>query len=727
MEKVISEKTAGRNETGNLIYKADAEANISDKKKILVVDDNEVNCKILKHILEGDYIVLEAFNGRNALEVLEKNIDISLILLDITMPVMDGHEFLKNMSASPKFIGIPVIVTTASNTVQDEITCLGEGATDFIIKPYNPEIVKHRVKSILRLCETSRLLSILEYDQLTGFFSREAFYQHVSTEIKDNPETKYDVICCDICGFKIINEMYGREQSDLLLQCIANLLKEVFNGEEILCGRLDTDVFAVCRKNSGVLSDSFFDIFFHKLFECSPVKEVMVKFGVYYNIDRNLPVPRICSRALLSIDQIKKDRNNHVSFFMDWEKKQGLLNSFESALEKRQFKLYLQAKWNIIDDCLGGAEALVRWSISKDKTILPNEFIPLFEETGIITQLDFYMWEEVCRLLYRWRATGKKLVPISVNMSRHDINTPDLVERIQQMVESYDLPPEMIHFEILERAYAETPETLIEVCTKLRQLGFKIEMDDFGSGYSSLNMLSILPIDYLKLDMNFLRSDDLSSKKSIIASIISLANWLDLEAVAEGVENKNQLDRLRNMGCRYIQGFYFSKPLSVSVFEEYVQTSSSIKRRTGTVSLTEKEKILYRNFFAQKRCTVLVVEDLEITRLAVNKILCPYMNVIEAADGKEAMQKLEEYGSKIDLVLLDLIIPVMDGFQVLKKMKKIEELKNIPVIITSENSKNTEIRAIKSGAESFLPKPHNECVLLHYVRSALIVNGIMHS
>lgn len=699
----------------------------SERKKILIIDDSEINRTILSGILDDEYTVLQAGNGQQGFEILEENKDVSLILLDIMMPVMNGHEFLGKIRGEMQFLAIPIIVTTASNTVKDEITCLGEGAADFITKPYNSEIVRHRVKSILRLCETSRLLSILEYDQLTGVFSKDAFYQHTFEEIKNHPEKKYGIICCDIRGFKIINEMYGSEKSDLLLKCLADLMKNLFVERQVLCGRIASDIFAVCHEVTGKLSETFFDSFYSELFEKSPIKEVVVKFGVYTNIDTNLPVSRICSRALLAIEQIKKDKAKNVAFYMDWEKKQMLLNNFEQALKEKQFKIYLQAKWDIIDECLGGAEALVRWEINRQTTIPPSEFIPLFEETGVITQLDFYMWEEACKILYRWRATGKKLIPISVNMSRIDINTPNLVEKIQQMVEIYDLPPEMLHFEVLEEAYTKNPEKLIEVCIKLRRLGFKIEMDDFGTGNSSLNMLSMLPIDYLKLDMNFMRTDDLASRKSIVASVISLANWLDLQAVAEGVEKKDQLASLRNMGCRFVQGFYFSKPLSVPVFEEYVQTSSSEKRKTGTVLLSEKEKSLYKKFFSQKRCTILVVEDLDVTRKNLCKILVPYFDVVEATDGREALEKLETYSDKIDLAILDTLLPVLDGFQVMKKIQKNEKLKHIPVIITSENAKNTEVRAIKSGASGFLPKPHNIVLVLHYLREVMIVNGIMNS
>ena len=694
------------------------------RKKILIVDDNEINRAILAGIIENTYVTFEAENGFEALKILEKNTDIALILLDINMPVMDGHEFLHRLKKNSRFIAIPVIVTTASNTVKDEVTCLGEGAVDFVTKPYNPEIVMHRIESILRLCETSRLLSLLEYDRLTGVLTKEAFFQHAFTEIQEHPENKYDVICCDIAGFKVLKEMYGSEATDRLLCFVADLMKSFGENDSVLCGRIDSDVFAVCRKETEKLSDNFFDSFFAQMFKESPVKGALVKFGIYHEIDSSLPFERICSRAMLAIEQIKNNRNKNIAFYMDWEKKQEFLNNFERALSRRQFKLYLQPKWDILSNCIGGAEALVRWIDDSNRLIPPGEFIPLFEEKGVITQLDFYMWEETCRVLHKWKEEGRKLFPISVNMSRIDINVPDLVERIKAMVRSYELPPELIHFEILEEAYTENAEKLIDVCNQLREFGIKIEMDDFGIGNSSLNMLSILPIDYLKLDIKFQQTEDMSSKKSILSSIISLATWLELEAVAEGVEKKEQVDRLKNMGCRYVQGFYFSKPVPVPEFEEYVAKNAKVYENSEELSLDEKQKLKYEKFFSQRRCKVLIVEDMIHIREKLCKILVPYVDVIVAADGKQALEMLEKF-SGIDLVVLDLMLPELDGFQVFKRMKKNDRLKNIPVLITSENSRNTEIRVIKSGADGFLPKPHDVLLVLHHVRSVLIVRGIM--
>ena len=709
---------------GNYAEPDDEPGKNFSRKKILIVDDNEINRAILAGILENTYVSFEAENGLEALKILEKNRDIALILLDINMPVMDGHEFLHQMKKNSSLIAIPVIVTTASNTVKDEITCLGEGAVDFVTKPYNPEIVMHRIESIIRLCETSRLLSLLEYDRLTGVLSKEAFFQHASTEIQEHPENKYDVICCDISGFKVLKEMYGSEATDRLLCFVAELMKNIGDDEFVLCGRIDSDVFAVCRRETEKLTENFFDSFFARLFKESPVKSVRVKFGIYHEIDSSLPFERICSRALLAIEQIKNNKTKNIAFYMDWEKKQEFLNNFERALSQKQFKLFLQPKWDIISNCIGGAEALVRWIDDRNRLIPPGEFIPLFEEKGFITQLDFYMWEETCRLLHRWKKEGRKLFPISVNMSRMDINVPDLVERIKAMVLTYELPPEMIHFEILEEAYTENAEKLIDVCNQLREFGIKIEMDDFGIGNSSLNMLSILPIDYLKLDMKFQQTEDMSSKKSILSSIISLATWLELEAIAEGVEKKEQVDRLKNMGCRYVQGFYFSKPIPVPEFEEYVAKNTKAYENSEELSLDEKEKLKYEKFFSQKRCKVLIVEDMIQIREKLCKILVPYVDVVVAADGKQALEKLENLPD-VDLVVLDLMLPELDGFQVFKRMKKNDRLKNIPVLITSENSRDTEIRAIKSGADGFLPKPHDVLLVLHHVRSVLIVRSIM--
>lgn len=696
----------------------------SGRRKVLIVDDNQINREILNGILREYYEIVQAGNGKEALQILESGKEISVILLDIGMPVMNGYEFLEAIQKVPDFISIPIIVTTASNSEADEIRSLEKGASDFISKPYNPDIVLHRVKSIIRLRETSTMLSILKYDQLTGVYSREAFYELASQEMRKNPEKQFTVICSDVKDFKMLNEMYGLETSDKVLCCLADVMLNCKKPGQ-LCGRIGSDVFSIFFESGDPLTEENIESYIENFAIHSPIPDVVIKFGVYENVDHSLSLSRITSRSLLAMEQIKQTQLHNVAFFREWEKKQLVLNDFETALQEHQFHMFLQPKYDVKNNCVGGAEALVRWFHPKRGLIPPNDFIPLFEEKGFIVQLDFYMWETACSLLHDWKAAGRTLIPISVNMSRMDINTPDLVEKIVKLTEKYDVPNDMLHFEVLERAYTENAQKLIDICKELRRLGYKLEMDDFGTGSSSLNMLSILPIDYLKLDMKFLKTEDDSTKKSILPSIVSLAKWLDLEAIAEGVENEGQVERLKSMGCRYIQGYYFSKPLPVNEFEKYCAEQERKRVLVPENSFDVSTKNKYDLFFKQKKCTILVVEDVEITREILCNMLKPYSSVVQAASGAEALDYMEKNFASIDLVLLDLMLPVMDGFQVVERMKGTGALKNIPIIITSENSRDSELQAIKIGADGFVAKPYRIEILLHYIKIVLLSKGIL--
>lgn len=697
----------------------------SSQKKLLIVDDSAVNRSILNGILGKEYLTVQAENGKDALKKLEENKDIILVLLDLGMPVMNGYEFLEAMSKIPAYIGIPVIVTTANDSAEDEIKSLGNGASDFITKPYNPEIVRRRVASIIRLRETSNMLSILEFDQLTGVYSKEAFYQHAAWKIQDNPTGHFSILCCDVKDFKLINEMYSIETGDKILHLIADSLR-YYKGDEMLCGRIGADVFAVLRDDTKKIVESELEPFYADFSVKSPVESVSIKFGFYGNVDRSIPVSRMCSRALLALEQIKQNPTERIAYYIDWEKKQQVLNDFETAVKEKQFKMYLQPKYDIQNDCIGGAEALVRWIHPERGLIPPNDFIPLFEEKGYITQLDFYMWEAACQQLQSWMSEGKELFPISVNMSRLDINTPDLVKKIVKMVNQYAIPREMLHFEVLERAYAENPEKLIKICSDLQESGFKIEMDDFGSGNSSLNMLSILPIDYLKLDMKFLQTESTSDKKSILSAIVSLSKWLGLDAIAEGVERSDQLERLKGMGCRYVQGYYFSKPLPIIDFDEFVKNHPAMNEKIEPVPVEEMELSHYKILFAQKKLTILVVEDVDITRETLCNMLSPYFNMISAEDGMSALKMLGEHSDEINMVLLDLMIPRVDGFQVLEIMRKSPKLKNIPVIITSESGKESELQSIRIGADGYVSKPYYNEILLNHIKNTFLLKGIIH-
>ena len=301
-----------------------------------------------------------------------------------------------------------------------------------------------------------------------------------------------------------------------------------------------------------------------------------MKWGVYRVVDRNVHIELMCDRAKLACDSIKGIFDTYVAEYDEklrdkLIKEMAITEVMESALKDGQFTFYLQPKYDIRNNLPSGAEALVRWIHPQWGFMSPADFIPLFESNGFITTLDEYIWEEVFKTLERWKRSGFKLLPVSVNVSRIDVLRSSLPDTFRRLLNKYDVEPEYVHLELTESAYSDNTREIIDTVDELRRLGFLIEMDDFGSGYSSLNMFSQMNIDYLKLDMKFIQNE-LSSHTgaTIINFIIDLAHKLDLKVVAEGVESYEHVKKLRNMNCDYGQGYFYSRPLKVSDYESLI-------------------------------------------------------------------------------------------------------------------------------------------------------------
>lgn len=554
------------------------------QNKILVVEDELLNRYFLHKTLSSEYEILMAENGAEGLKLLKKyGQEVVVVILDLIMPVMDGYEFLRLVQEDKELSSIPVIVTTGRNSIEEEIRCLTSGASDYIPKPYKAEIVKHRVSNIIRLRESSSMLNLLKYDQLTKLYSREFFYQQVSRILVKYPDQKFDIICTDIENFKMINERYGEEKGDELLCYLAKRIRKSLSDIEI-CGRIGADSFAVLTKHHAIyLSDNFNEQVSEKItrgFLKSPIRNFSIKFGIYEIKNPKLPVSAMCDRAMMAIQKIKRHYGKCVTVYeeslaRDQLKEQRILENMEQALEQKQFQVYYQPKHDLNKGYISGAEALVRWIHPEFGFMSPGDFIPLFEKNGFITNVDFYVWEETLRSLKEWQKAGLPVVPVSVNISRMDFNTPNLPEVITNLADKYGIDHSLLHLEVTESVYADNPQCIIDTVNELRNRGFQIEMDDFGSGYSSLNMLSELSIDVLKLDMRFMKENIAKKQdKSVLSFIIKLGEWLDLQTIAEGVETKEQVDALKELGCDYVQGYYFAKPMPNQDFEIYLQNNS---------------------------------------------------------------------------------------------------------------------------------------------------------
>ncbi|RZT02570.1 EAL domain-containing protein [Cuneatibacter caecimuris] len=692
------------------------------QKQVLIVEDNEINRMMLREILSSEYSVLEAENGQAALDVLKTNrADISLILLDIVMPVMDGYTFLSIIKADAVYSAIPVIVTTQSDRESDEVAALSHGAADFVAKPYKPQVILHRVASIIHLRETAAMVNQFQYDRLTGLYSKEFFYQRVREILLQQPDRSYDIICSDIENFKLINDIFGVPAGDKLLCGVADMYSELV-GEEGICGRFNADQFA-CLLEHQEYTDQLFVQAEAQLNALSNTKSVVVKWGIYPVRDRATSVEQMCDRAFLAAHSIKGQYAKHFAVYDDnlrnkLLREQAITDSMEKALAEKQFFIYLQPKYTIQDDRLAGAESLVRWNHPEWGFMSPAEFIPLFEKNGFITRLDQFVWVETCKVLRRWLDQGYQPIPISVNVSRADVYQADLADILLRLIQKYSLPPSLLHLEITESAYTENPEQIIHTVGNLRELGFIIEMDDFGTGYSSLNMLNKMPLDVLKLDMKFIQSETAKPiDQGILRFIMGLARWMNLSVVAEGVETREQLERLRDIGCDYVQGYYFSKPMPCREFEILAQSLES--QSTGR-DVREED----RDDCEEDSGVLLIVdEDSEYRRLARETFQCGY-RIEEAENAVQAIRCIVKHENRIAGVILSLSLREEGGFAVLEYIQKEKKIWNIPVIVSGPQDALLEEKALIMGADDFISRPYTQKSLwkrLARVRAAAVV------
>lgn len=540
-------------------------------RTILVVEDNDINREMLCSLLEDDFEVMQAKDGREGIELLKQHYDIlSLVLLDVYMPECDGFDFLRFRQTDDRYSNVPVIVTTVSDSLDDEIECLKLGSNDFVVKPYDVEIILNRIRNTIKLRETASIVNQLTWDSITNLYREEFFFHRVEELLETYPDRSFDIVCSDIKNFKTLNDRYGRERCNHLLHELANRLMAVIPGLAA-GGRISGDSFAFLIDHqeedwTGVLGPTIEDM---------TTVNFYVKFGIVEDVDHSLPASQLCDRAAMAMQHLRGSTGAGVAFYDEELRQQQIteqiiIESMSSALRERQFMIYYQPKHDVHNGSIAGAEALLRWNHPELGLIRPDLFIGIFERNGLITAMDRYVCEEVCREIRRCVDLGLPTVPISINLSRLDFDDHDLAAHVAHMADRYDIDRNLLHIELTETAYSEDPDAVVTALKELRSYGFHIELDDFGSGYSSLASLNMLPLDILKLDGSMIRQATKLGDFRIIESAIQIAQFLGLETVVEGVETAEELDRLRGMGCDLIQGIYYSWPLEQSEFEAYL-------------------------------------------------------------------------------------------------------------------------------------------------------------
>ncbi len=433
------------------------------------------------------------------------------------------------------------------------------------------------------LRNANELTSKIAYeDRVTGYGTYGKFEEDAQELIKHDYR-KYCIVSFDIDKFKAVNDMFGHEEGNRMLKVVAETVQRNLLDWETFA-RVNSDNFFILLsyKDDNEITDKIKKLISAISYEFSDYVPVL-SFGIYKIVDKSMSIRRMGDCADIARRTVKYGESSSFAFYTDtmlesMREEKAIENEMQNALDTHEFALYLQPKFSLSGPPrLTGAEALVRW-IRKGSVVSPGKFIPLFERNRFIIKLDYYILDQVCRRLKKWESEGIANILISVNMSRVHLRDPGFVDKLQEICHTHGIEPSRIEIEITESAAYDSMDVLIEVVNDLKSRGFHISIDDFGSGYSSLNMLKDLPVDVLKIDRMFLTETNNKRANDIIRHVIKMAQSLGMETICEGIETDEQAQLLRSLGCDMAQGFFFAKPMPCDDFERVIERSHKIKK-----------------------------------------------------------------------------------------------------------------------------------------------------
>ncbi|WP_146040654.1 EAL domain-containing protein [Raoultibacter timonensis] len=466
------------------------------------------------------------------------------------------------------------------------VPLIGEEREDPSLLCFITDVQRRKDHEAARVGDDGDLAARDERDSITGLWGARPFLDEVERRIADADRAGgYEMVYIDIEHFKVLNDWYGREVGDRMLRALADRLASFCERHEGSVGYFGSDDF-VALLPAGIARDSDLE---SAIGTIAPDETMDVRFypaiGVCGVDGSDVPVSAFCDRAMIAMNTVKGTYARRIAWYdrgmgLELEQEPKMLAAIQRALDQREFVLYAQPKCNIRTGRIVGLEALVRWNHPEKGLVGPGEFVPFLEKTGFIVYLDRYVWDMACGLLASWIAEGRHPIPVSVNVSRADVRAIDVADELERIVEHHGIERKLLEVEITESAYAED-ECVTHLVDDLQRRGFTVLMDDFGSGYSSLNMLKNIGVDTLKIDMGLLRedADDANRSEGILEAVTSMARLMDMPVIAEGVETVEQVEFLKRIGCDYAQGFYFYRPMPQSEFEALMETEGLIDYR----------------------------------------------------------------------------------------------------------------------------------------------------
>ncbi len=555
---------------------------MANKVNVLLVDDRPANLLALEATLEDlDLNMVKAYSGNEALGFLVEN-EFALVILDVQMPEMDGFEVANLMKKNEITRNIPIIFVTALNKDKEFINKGYEaGAVDYLSKPIEPEILISKVRVLADLYRSKSTVKeqaeLLEkkafFDPLTQLPNRSLFFNrldHSIAQSKRNDE-KLAIVFLDLDRFKYINDTLGHAVGDQLLQDVAKRLSDCARKSDTIA-RLGGDEFTLIlsdistSRGAAIVAQKILKSLTEPFFLLNGEYTIGASIGICLYPSNGVSAEELVKNADIAMYQAKHNGKNNYQFFTTEMndkvvKRLAFENKLYKAVEKNEFVLYYQPQTDMDFKKITGFEALIRWNLPKEGLIAPDEFIPIAEETGSIIQIGSWVMKEACSQNKSWEKAGIGNVRIAVNVSAKQFKQEGLVDLISNSLKETGLHPDFLELEITESCILENASIAIDMMHEIKEMGIHLSIDDFGVGFSSLNMLKHLPIDKLKIDRSFVNDVTTNADDAtIVKSIISLAHSLDLKVIAEGVEAKEQLEFLRLYDCDEIQGYLVGKP-----------------------------------------------------------------------------------------------------------------------------------------------------------------------
>ena len=647
--------------------------NLEEKINILLVDDRPENLLALEAIIERDeYNLIKAYSGEEALKYLLKY-DFAVILLDVQMPGLDGFSTAKIIKAREKTKNIPILFITANNLDSEHIFMgYSVGAIDYILKPFDPLILKSKVERFVELYvlnqkiivqseileEKNKMIEHIAYhDGLTNLPNRRMFHD-VMIQNLQNAKAKNETLglmYLDLDRFKSVNDSLGHLMGDRLLQQVSKRLLSVMRDKDFVA-RLGGDEFVIVLSNSDreqcleiaeMLLNSFKTPFHIDSFEFYITTCIGLSIFPYDGEDSNTLMRNADAALYRAKEQGKNEyKVYHSGMNIEYYRKFLMQNELRKAIELDQFTLVYQPRIHLMTEKVVNAEALIRWNHPNWGVVKPDVFIPIAEESNLIFEIDKWVLKKVCEQINSWKKSPLQPFKVSVNFSAKHFLQRNLIKQIKEILDDFKVDPLMLEFEITETALLQNEEIVKQTLQQIKELNIQISLDDYGTGYSSINYLREFPFDTIKIDRSYIQEITKKEKNSriIVESIITLIKKLGIHVVAEGVETDEQLNFLKTLQCNEVQGYIFSRPLSPDDFVQYVEKQNQESGLNDTQNIKNLDNVIILDtkddIGINKTLIELSIQKIKKDNSLSTREVDVFSLIVEGLSNKEISEKL---------------------------------------------------------------------------------------